>query len=244
MTIAIIDDNFEDYQELKNIVIKYFTCTFMDLIPNIYYYQDEAKFLTEFIPNTFDFIFIDYYLNTLTGLEISRRIRSKDNNVNLIFTTVSPDYAIESYKVKASGYLVKPIIFDDLREIMELVDYKQIHDRRYIEFDIKGKKFKILLNDIIYCDINGHYMQIHTKNSHIEKCRITFTDFQKILSPYPEFLLCYRGCIVNMKHIKKVGNLTFIMSNGEYIPFRKKCKSEIQKCYSEFLMEAVREGWL
>ncbi len=243
MNIAIIEDNYEDYLTLKNNLVNYFTCTCMNFIPDFYFYQDESKFLMEFNPNTYDFIFIDYYLNTLTGLEIARKIRSKDNDVNLIFTTSSRDYAIDCYKVKASGYLVKPVLFDELHEIMELVDYKQIRDRRFIEIGSKGYKVKILLNDIVYCDIDGHYMQIHTKNS-IEKCRITFSDFVKILTPYPEFLLCYRGCIVNMKHIKKVGDLTFIMSNEEYVPFRKKFKSEILKCYSEFLVEAVRGDWL
>lgn len=244
MNIAIIEDKYVDYKTLEDNLIKYFTSTCMNLIPQFHYFQDDTAFLIKFKSNIYDFIFIDFYLNTLTGLEIAKRIREKDCSVKLIFTTSSRDYAIESYKVKASGYLVKPITFHDLYEIMELIDYKQIYNKRFIEIMCKGDNRKILLNEIIYCDIDGHYTQIHMINSKIEKYRITFTNFEKLLSPYPEFLICFKGCIVNMKYIKKVADLSFIMCNEEYIPFRKKYKSEILKCYSDFLVKAVREDWL
>ena len=100
---------------------------------------------------------------------------------------------------------------------------------------------KIPLCDIIYCDIHGHYVQIHTVNLGIQRSRMTFNELKDMLMAYPEFLQCYRGCIINMNYIDYIDDLIFFLSNGERVPLRKKHRNEILQIYSDFLFDKVRK---
>ncbi len=186
-------------------------------------FETEEAFFDAFQENNFDLLFIDYYLEQTTGLEIAnvKAIRLKDTNVIIIFVTSSRDFAIDSYKVRASGYLVKPINYGDFEETMSLIDYKQFQKNRYIELANGQAKTKIFMRDIIYCDACGHYVQIHTKSAGTHKSRISFSEFTKTLADTSEFLVCYKGCIINMDHVVVLDESAFVMVNGARIPFRK-----------------------
>lgn len=240
MKIAVIDDKFDDaFIVIKQLKI-YFKANYPNLSYQIFPFQKEEVFLDHFSRNAYDLIFIDFYLSNSTGLEIARQIRTVDSSVILIFVTTTRDFAVECYKVKAAGYLVKPLVYDDFFEIMSLIDCKKLKEKQYIEIINGYEKVRVLLRDIIYCDVTGHYVQIHTKQDEPQKTRAAFSYLTEMLAPYPEFLLCYRGCIINLNHVAKVTDLTFLMTNGERIPFRKKERAEILKVYSDFLFEKAR----
>lgn len=240
--IAIIDDIQSDRAMAAG-----YLQTFFSKYPNmnpitIYEFDSGEIFMENFIPNSFCFIFIDYYMNGISGIETARRIRQIDDNVILIFITLSRDYAIDGYKVKASGYLLKPYEYNDLEEILLLIDIKKLRDKQFIEIDTGNRIVRILLNEIIYCDISGHYVQIHTHNAGLLKFRMTFSQLTLLLHPYKRFLSCYRGCIINMKRVDRIENLNFFMDNGEQVPFCKKEQTSVMKLYYDYLFEEVRES--
>ena len=55
-----------------------------------------------------DLIFLDIYMGELNGMDTARRLRAMGVQAPIIFLTASPDFALESYEVEASGYLLKP----------------------------------------------------------------------------------------------------------------------------------------
>lgn len=240
MNIAIIDDSVIDQKITSDYLHTYFSLHFTDIPYSIHLYLSGADFLDSFTRHSYDLIFIDYYMDTLSGLETAKMIRSTDTQVLLFFTTFSCDHAIECYKVKASGYLVKPFSYDDFAELITLNDIEQFRERQFIEVMNGMDKVKILIRDIIYCDISGHYTQIHTKDNGIKRIRMTFSRLLQLLVPYPEFFSCYRGCVINMNHIIRIDDLNFLMHGGERIPFRKKDQAMIMDTYSEFLFDKVR----
>ena len=244
MRIAIVDDLSKDIEIISNYINTYFSKYCMNMPLSIHTFQSGEEFLYVFKQDAFDFIFIDYYMNGMSGLDTTFAIRKLDPLVNIIFTTSSRDYAVDSYKIRASGYLVKPISFEDFSETLSLIDLKKVREQHFIQIKSGYEVIKIPLFDIIYCDISGHYVQIHTMNLGIPRSRMTFHNLMDMLTPYPEFLLCYRGCIINMNHIDHVDDSTFIMNNKERIPLPRNQHTEVLKAYSEFLFEKVRNQCL
>lgn len=240
MNIAIIDDFSADSELLKRHLNLYFSKYCAGAPAFIRSFPNGEVFLSSFSKNTYDIIFIDCYMHALSGMETARAIRQEDSAVTIIFTTVSSDFAIESYKVKASGYLLKPISFEAFSEQMSLIDIKKLKERQFIQVANGQHTIRIPLNNIIYCDVKGHYVRIYTTGDGLQKSRISFSNLCDMLAPYPEFLICFRGCIVNMNHIAHVDDLTFFMDCGERILFSKKNQNEIMKAYSEFLFDKVR----
>lgn len=244
MKIAILDDLNTDRIQIIEYLNHYLEDAQTDLLLSIDEFYSGEAFLCKFTPNFWDLIFIDYYMVQLSGLETARKIRQLDQSVNIIFITTSRDFAIDSYKVKASGYLVKPISYEDFAETLSLLEWSLFYERRFFDLSDSSKKLRFLICDILYCDISGHYVQIHTLNEGTARFRMTFEKLSALLSPYSEFLLCYRGCLVNMNHICSMDDMNFHLTNGDRLPFRKKEHQHLTRTYSEFLFSKRRNKLL
>lgn len=241
MKIAIIDDLKSDREKASLYLHKFFTECHPSITPEIDCYENGEAFIEQFAPRIYNIILVDYYMDKMSGMELARIIRASDSSAALIFTTVSQEYAIAGYKVKASGYLVKPFTYSELAEQLSLLEIEKAQLQDYIELSNGYKTCRILLETIVYCDISGHYVQIHTITKGFERTRMTFQELTQLLSPYPQFLCCYRGCIVNMDNIKSLDDFCFIMSNAERIPVRLKERSKILKIYSDYVFTKARE---
>ena len=239
MNIAIIDDFKDDQARISNSVKAYFAENCLEN-PQIHLFECAESFLKVFAPDTYDLVFIDYYLKEVTGLEIARRIRSCDTLVALIFVSVSSSFAVEGYIVRASGYLVKPFTYKDFSQTLKGLQLSKIQQRQFIKITDGYEQVKILLKDILYCDIHAHYVHIHTASMGTRRCRMTFTDLSKMLEPYSQFLICYRGCLVNMDHIIEAGDSDFRLSNGESVPFQQKKHQHILNAYWDYLFQKAR----
>lgn len=108
MKIAIVDDIKGEAERLSGLVARYLSthglfCDQTDL------FASGEAFLEHFEPARYDIIFLDIYMSGMTGMETARRIREQDTNCSLLFVTTSPDFAIDSYDVNATYYLLKPV---------------------------------------------------------------------------------------------------------------------------------------
>ena len=57
-----------------------------------------------------DLLFLDIQMPELDGMEFSKMLGDK---VRIVFTTAFEQYALDSYKVNALDYLLKPIAYPD-----------------------------------------------------------------------------------------------------------------------------------
>ena len=64
--------------------------------------------MKNFAKDQYDVIFLDIYMDGMTGMDAARAIREIDRVVRIIFITTSTEFAVDSYEVSAFGYLLKP----------------------------------------------------------------------------------------------------------------------------------------
>lgn len=94
--------------------------------------------------NKIDIAFLDINLKCTNGLEIAKQLTELYPQVNIIFCTSYGEYAIEAFKMYASGFLPKPIWAEDIREAVE-----------HLRFPVEQRKrlrFKCFGNFEAYCD--------------------------------------------------------------------------------------------
>lgn len=60
-------------------------------------------------------VFVDVVMPGLSGLEFAVRLKDVSPESRIIFVTGYEQYAVEAFKIKAYGYLMKPISEDDVR---------------------------------------------------------------------------------------------------------------------------------
>ena len=126
MNIAIIDDISTDAEDLKNIAVFYFEKK--QIQAEIYQFFSAEEFFEDYQPGKFQILFLDIYMNGMTGMEAARRIRRQSDDCILVFVTTSSDFAVESYDVGASYYLLKPFQPEKLCSILDSFQSRHLLD--------------------------------------------------------------------------------------------------------------------
>lgn len=71
-----------------------------------------------------DAVFADIVMPGISGLEFAVRLKERSPGTRIIFVTAYEEYALEAFKIKAHGYLMKPLGVEDVRE--ELAAFPEI----------------------------------------------------------------------------------------------------------------------
>ena len=72
-----------------------------------------------------DVVFSDIRMPGTDGLELAVRIKTLSPDTKIIFVTGYSDYALKAFKVHASGYLMKPVLSEQIIEEIENLGYSQ-----------------------------------------------------------------------------------------------------------------------
>lgn len=84
-------------------------------------------------PTLTDIAFLDINMGSVNGLMLAKEIKEISPSVAIIFVTGYQEYAVDAFKLKASGYLLKPASVDDIREeINHIKDKMQIEEQNLI----------------------------------------------------------------------------------------------------------------
>ncbi len=68
-----------------------------------------------------DVVFTDIEMPGVSGLELAVKIKELSPRSRIVFTTGYEKYAYEAFKIRAHGYLLKPIKTEDIKEELEYV---------------------------------------------------------------------------------------------------------------------------
>lgn len=236
MHIAIIDDVAEDREIVRKHGAGYMeahaiTAQFIE-------YSSGEEFLKEFNKQSFDIVFLDIFMKGENGMEIAKQMRKRDAACILIFTTSSPDFAIEGYQVKASNYVLKPITYEKMEKTLSALVLEQKEAKSYIEIKEGRVMVKVSLRNILFTDYYNHYIQIHTVK-HVYRTYLSFAEFEKMLEGYPQFISCYRNIMVNLDYVDSMDSKDFILKDGCHIPIAKPRRQEIRQLFADYLFKKI-----
>lgn len=240
MTVAIVDDLARDIQTLQDHLLTY--CKDHKVHMHIHKYTSAADFLAALEETEYSLAFLDIYMQSETGIKLAAKIRERRPDCQIVFTTASREHAVAAFRVRALDYLVKPYSYSELEEALER--FQEIAGRiaHYIEVKEGRYQTRILINDILYTDYSNHYIQIHTTTC-VVRSYMSFGEFAPLLAPYPQFLWCYRNCMVNMDYIESLEDRDFILKNKERVPISKARKKEVTQAYADYLFDYVNGGF-
>ncbi|WP_274364707.1 response regulator [Paenibacillus thermotolerans] len=65
-----------------------------------------------------DAVFLDVEMPKMGGIELADRLRAIDEELQVVFTTAYPGYAVDAFRVSAVDYLLKPVTADALERVV------------------------------------------------------------------------------------------------------------------------------
>lgn len=212
-----------------------------DMLCELLHQYDEKQIIYNFScgeelirsPLTFDLVFLDIYMNGMTGMETAKLLKEKNQKTSIVFLTSSKDYAVESYEINAFDYIVKPLKSSRLKAVWERFQIHYISRPKYYILNASGITEKLPYEKIEFLESDCHYVTIHTVDAEVFRILGKLDDIEKELDD-ARFLRCHKSYLINLDYTVAMDE-DFLMTSGEYVSYRKRDKKQLQKIFSEYI---------
>ena len=233
--IAICDDSKQERQILAALFKRYQELHATPL--QIHIFQNGFSILDAIDQGKrFDITILDILMPGENGIEIARNIRASGTDTEIIFLTSSPEYAVDSYEVKAQNYLLKPVteekFFASIDSILAELDEKDTAS--FIIYTTEKQYSRIRVSSLVYGEVTHRTITLHLADQTMISAVMTFTEFQDILKAYPDFTYPHRSYAVNMNYIQYVTKSDIILTDGQKIPLSRNNYTKISEQFLNF----------
>jgi len=143
----------------------------------------------------FDIYCLDIIMPGFTGIDVAKEIRAYDKTAPILFFTSSPEFALESYSVKAINYVLKPIskekLFFTFDDMLAHIKVKKDEDAIVVKSN-EGIQ-KILISNLIFAEVIGRNVLYHLLSGKVIKCTESFSHVCNNLLKYGCFIKTHRS---------------------------------------------------
>ena len=236
MNIAIIDDSAKDIKLTENYITEYFINNPLSIKPNIDIFSSGEEFLNNFKSNKYEIVFIDIYMDGMTGIETAKEIFKADRSVCIVFLTTSDEYYAESFSVQAVYYILKPIAErkDIFNQALDFCMSRLSLDDKALEIKNKNFSSNILFKHIMYIESELGETLIHINNNTPLPAPGKFTEYIDAIKDDNRFIEIYRNLYINLDYVKKFKDDTVILKNGEVLPVARRRKTSALNSFTDY----------
>lgn len=197
-------------------------------------YSSAVQALAELPQKHIDLLFLDIQMPELNGMEFSKMV---DKHTRIVFTTAFEQYALDSYRVNALDYLLKPISYADFLEAAnKAVEWFRLTEKSdeiesiFVKSDYK--LIQIELKKILYIEGLKDYIKIHTEDNPKPILSLMSMKSMEELLPASRFLRVHRSFIVQKEKIQVIDRGRIVFGKA-YIPVSESYKAAFQAFLDE-----------
>ncbi|WP_352400826.1 LytTR family DNA-binding domain-containing protein [Anaerotignum sp.] len=236
--IAVCDDNIDELANMVQLIDLYRTSRHLNC--------QHAEFSNGFElvsalekGKQFDIYCMDIMMPGFSGIEAAKEIRIFDKTAPILFFTSSPEFALESYSVKAINYVLKPIskekLFFTFDELLEQIKLGKDEDAVIIKSN-EGIQ-KILISNLIFVEVIGRNVLYHLRSGKVIECTEAFSSVCNNLMRYGCFTKPHRSYLVNMQYVDTIEKHQITLQTLSSVPIAQGKAREIKEQYLNYQME-------
>ena len=211
--LAICDDNEEYAQFIESLAIRWAgqsgiqvrTARFPSAEAFLFRYEEERDF---------DILLLDVEMGGMDGVELAKRVRRENDDVQIVFITGYTDYIAEGYEVAALHYLTKPVDPDKLFQVLTRAVGRLRRNEPVLTLELPGETVRVPLRKIRYVDVLHNYVTVHAGREYAVKRALG--ELERELDG--SFYRIGRSCIVNLAFVRRVTRSAVELSGGESLP--------------------------
>lgn len=187
-----------------------------------------------------DILFLDIYMPELDGIETAKKIRSKQQEVKIIFLSSSKDHYPQAYEVFAFNYIEKPFSKERLYAVLDRVVLELRKESGYkICIQYKGAVHNVDCRDIAYIESQDKLLLFHFSDGNTLQC---YGRLDNILEELPGkfFIRCHQSFLINLSKVTEMKE-NYLKLGQVMISVSRKYIKDVKEQYYEYLFSNM--GW-
>lgn len=225
MRIALCDDNEQDLNYYSDLI-----CTLAkekNIAIEVVRFEtgEQALFHISNNEKPIDILLLDVHMPGINGIETGLKLRQAPFHFHgeIIFVTVSSDYAIQAFDVQAFHYIVKGITSTEkTNAILTNALNKAVEkEQEFILLKGIGEYRNIPIQSIYYFEVFQRIITVHYDNN--EQFELYSSIGKLEITVLPKgFLRIHRSFIVSVPQIKTFNSTSLTLMNGKELPVGRK----------------------
>jgi len=238
MYLGICEDNINELERLKAVLNDYrtpdggktrFTC-----------FTSGIELISSMENNAYDALILDILMPGLTGMEAARDIRAVNETVPIVFLTSSPEFAVESYRVNAYDYLLKPVEQAGLCKVLNKIYCETASTEDSLLIETPKSLFKLAFGSIEFVEVRNRTVLFHTADGEERSVPGRLSDFEDLLLTRSEFFKAHRSYIVNFNLVKSLEQKDFVTLSGKKVPVSRNLIKDAHDLFVKHLHTSLR----
>lgn len=237
--IAVCDDRAEELRLLEGMAGGYAALRPLHEV-SVESYPSPYALLEEVERGRFhDLYILDILMPGMGGIELGRRIRERNDLCAILFSTVTPEYALEAFRVSAQNYLVKPFRAEELHAAMDRALRGLKEDRAGgISFRTAEGLAFLPFHQIAYIELAERRLEFHQPDGAVTRSLVLRASFEEALAGLltePRFVQTHKSFVVNMDHVHMRAGLRMVLNGGAEVPMSARRKAGVLDRYFTYL---------
>lgn len=187
-----------------------------------------------------DIILLDIMMPLLNGMDTAREIRKGNSVVKIIFLTSSPEFAVESYDVKANGYILKPIKYEKLKTVLNDCAEVRPEETEYLIVKTPEGYKKIYLENIEYVEAQNRKVIFNVSGEDPVEVIGKISDYFSSLNEEKGFFKCHRSYIIGLSKIDRFNSKEAVTKSGVAVPIARGTANIFKEVYFDYMFKKER----
>lgn len=235
MRIAVCDDDEWEIDHLSKLITEYRLNRGVSL--ECRFFQNSIEFLCDLKGGEYDLVLLDVVMPGVNGINVAQELREKDKSVKLIFISSSTEFAVESYRVDAYHYLLKPVDADALFPLLDKAGRElSVQKEQGLVLKKRDGIVRLSFAEIEYVEVINKKVSFHMTDGVIREVTSALADFEGTLLARQEFIKTHRSYIVNLGYVQAIDVSCAMMKSGHCIPVSRQRHNQVQNAYLSFLI--------
>ena len=240
MNIALTDDRPEEREKIQRILADYSAANRIRV--DVSAFGSAEELLRSYRPLQYTAVFLDIYMNGMSGIDAARQIRETDRDALIVFLTSSDAHMPEAWRLHAFEYVLKPVTGENLFPVLDdiLGRSTPVTVARFT-FSTQGTELSVPYDELVCVGTDAHnYLEVTDANGQTMQTRMTFAEAADVLLADKRFLQVRRGVIVNMAFIRNFDDSSCVMTAGDPVPISPRSRRKLEQAWNNYLMDRMR----
>jgi len=233
LKIAVCDDNIDDLSNMVSIINEYQSLQRDKHIISYTAFQNAVDLISAIESGQlYDIVLLDILMPFMTGMDAAKEIRQFNQDVKIIFSTSSTEFAVESYSVGAYYYALKPIWKEKLFILLDKIIFEmEINTSKSFLIKSKTGLTRIYINKLEFAEIIRRTVLYHLVDGSVIEAVGSMSELENEIITNPFFIKPHRSYIVNMNYIDTLSQREIKMKSLALVPLAKANYRTVKSTY-------------